>query len=836
MLQELLADFTDQTPAKQAAAKVIIDKAVKGRKWIPSPGPQTDAYFCKADVLLYGGAGGGGKTDLGIGLAITKHLRSLIMRRKYTDLAFLTDRSIEIWGTKKGFNGSAPPRFDLNKDQLIEYGAAQTVGDELSWMGRPHDLLCLEIGSKILLPNGDYCPIEKLRVGNLVMTLEGPKPVERIFDRGFDKAVLATAYCDNTPLFQQVQGYGHSLLTNEGWVSHDNEPGIHSSLIERPLSRSCHYSYNDDLLMCNLSQEFRQLLFEKRLDWKRIPIFFQSFYHQLQRVFSVFSNSKLQEIYSVLFGRQHVIFWRQLLEYSRLRRQELDLCPILPLPVHELSDHVVCDAQTKTLLGGFLESCLSLFHQRDEHARPIPNDGLFYFPQLNGVERQNPTRFEGDALDKTQKHILHKESYVHPYTKEKRPIDTSFVSLPLSFTPVGKKHLYDITVKDTNHYVSYNGFVNKNCIDEAAHFAESQIRALMGWVRTTVDGQRVRVVFGSNPPLSDEGAWIFKMFGPWLDPAFPNPAKPGELRWCVVNDEDRDIWVDGPGDHELSGKMVRAMSRTFIPAKLKDNPFQDTPEYRAQQDGLPKHLRDAIRDGNFLAVRKDHALQVIPTAWIQAAMDRWKSNPPRDVPMCAIGVDVAQGGTDNSSLAMRYDGWFDRLVVVPGKETPLGKDVAALVIKHRRDGAKPVIDMGGGYGGSTYEHLLNNDIRPIQYKGAGKSMARTKNSKIPFHNKRAEAYYKFMEDLDPGQQGGSKITLPPDEFLRADLCSIRFDDTNSDINLIKLEPKKKLIARIGRSTDYSDPVVMAWTSGGKMASHYKQWHNNRRAPKVIRKR
>ena len=44
--------------------------------WVPNPGPQTDAYFSPADELFYGGQSGGGKTDLGLGLALTAHRRS----------------------------------------------------------------------------------------------------------------------------------------------------------------------------------------------------------------------------------------------------------------------------------------------------------------------------------------------------------------------------------------------------------------------------------------------------------------------------------------------------------------------------------------------------------------------------------------------------------------------------------------------------------------------------------------------------------------------------------------------------------------------------------------
>lgn len=41
--------------------------------WHPHAGPQTFAYHCPAEELLYGGAPGGGKTELILGLALTAH-------------------------------------------------------------------------------------------------------------------------------------------------------------------------------------------------------------------------------------------------------------------------------------------------------------------------------------------------------------------------------------------------------------------------------------------------------------------------------------------------------------------------------------------------------------------------------------------------------------------------------------------------------------------------------------------------------------------------------------------------------------------------------------------
>jgi hypothetical protein len=351
-------------------------------------------------------------------------------------------------------------------------------------------------------------------------------------------------------------------------------------------------------------------------------------------------------------------------------------------------------------------------------------------------------------------------------------------------------------------------------IDEAVQLLEAQVRFLMGWVRSTVAGQRCRIVLASNPPIGAQGDWIISFFAPWLDPRHANPAKPGELRWFVVDEEGRDREVDGPTPVEVNGRMQTPLSRTFIPATVDDNPFLASTNYKAQLDALPEPLRSAVRDGNFMAARVDDASQVIPTAWVRAAQARWRPHPPTNVPMCAIGVDVARSA-DDTVLAIRYDGWYAPLVAVPGRQTPHGTDVAALVVKHRRGRAAVIVDCGEGTGGMAYQHLRDTGIEPVTaYRGMDESIRRTVDKQLAFFNKRSEAYWRFREALDPGQDGGSPIALPDDPKLVADLTAPTWELSPRGI---KVEPKAKVVDKLGRSPDRGDAIVMAWSVGDQRA-------------------
>lgn len=347
-------------------------------------------------------------------------------------------------------------------------------------------------------------------------------------------------------------------------------------------------------------------------------------------------------------------------------------------------------------------------------------------------------------------------------------------------------------------------------VDEATHFAESQIRFMMGWVRTETEGQRCRTVLATNPPLTAEGLWVNSMFAPWLDLKYPKPAKPGELRWVISNQEGKDEWVDGPNDTRVvNGKTLRPTSRTYIPASVKDNPYYAATDYERQLDAMPEPYRSLLM-GGFKTTFKDADFQVIPTAWIMAAEARWKPDGFKDFAMTAMGFDPAGGGADAAELAWRHGGWYAPLITAKGEDTADGSAAAATVTRYRRDSAPVVVDVGGGYGGAVTLRLKDNGIAHVGFNGAGASLARTKDGQLRFANKRAEAWWKFREELDPDQQGGSAICLPPDPELRADLAAPTYE---VGARGILIEAKEDIRKRLGRSPGKGDAAVMCLSEG-----------------------
>jgi hypothetical protein len=257
--------------------------------------------------------------------------------------------------------------------------------------------------------------------------------------------------------------------------------------------------------------------------------------------------------------------------------------------------------------------------------------------------------------------------------------------------------------------------------------------------------------------------------------------------------------------HVIDGTELLAISCTFIPARLSDNHYQNTPQYLAQLMSLPEPLRSKLLHGDFSAGREDAASQVIRSDWIGEAQGRWKPDGANGMKMLTLGVDVAQGGADETVLAALYGTWFAPLIKCRGIDTANGPAVAGLAVQHVRDGALIVIDLTGGWGGSARDHLVGLGMRVEPVIFSQGSNARTKDGLFGFANKRSELWWGVREALDPAT--GDGIALPPDRRLAAQLAAPTWTLRGDKI---LIESKDDIRKRLGSSTDDADAVMLAW--------------------------
>lgn len=358
--------------------------------------------------------------------------------------------------------------------------------------------------------------------------------------------------------------------------------------------------------------------------------------------------------------------------------------------------------------------------------------------------------------------------------------------------------------------------------DEATEILESQFRSTCAWCRTVDIKQRTRVVLTFNPPTNIQGMWVIRYFAAWLDPHHPNPAQPGELRWYGTVGGKEDIECDGPEPFEHEGEMIEPESRTFFPARLIDNKYLFRTDYGRKLNALHEPLRSQLLYGSFAASMMPDPWQVIPAAWVEAAMRRWRDRETLGLipggqrgagPMTCIGVDVAHGGKDMTALARRHGDFIDRILKYAGAETPDGMSAARLVINAITDGAVCNVDVIG-YGASCHERLVDKppegfgiQAQPINF--SCRSEHYDKSGKLRMVNVRAEAYWRLREELDP--DNGSTLALPPDTDLKNELCESMYEITTVGI---KIEDKGDIKDRLRRSPDSADAIALTTLPNG----------------------
>lgn len=160
--------------------------------------------------------------------------------------------------------------------------------------------------------------------------------------------------------------------------------------------------------------------------------------------------------------------------------------------------------------------------------------------------------------------------------------------------PSGAKVLFDSLEHENDKFKFKSKEFQFIGFDELTSFTEGQYRYLGSRLRSS-HGLKTRMRSGTNPGGIGHD-WVLQRFGPWLnrDPGYNGlRAQAGEVLWALTDPETgEDRWV--PEGTRFS------LSRTFIGAKVEDNPYL-TEDYVARLKALDPLTRKQLEEGDWMA-------------------------------------------------------------------------------------------------------------------------------------------------------------------------------------------------------------------------------------------
>ena len=113
-----------------------------------------------------------------------------------------------------------------------------------------------------------------------------------------------------------------------------------------------------------------------------------------------------------------------------------------------------------------------------------------------------------------------------------------------------------------------------------------------------------------------------------------------------------------------------------------------------------------------------------------------------------------------------------------------------------------------GVGGGVVDRLRELRQPVLPYTGSAGTRALDRTRQYGFVSTRAAAWWHLRELLDPAFDAA--VMLPPDDLLLSDLNAPTWDVTTGVPPKIRLEKKEDVAARLGRSPDRGDAVVMSF--------------------------
>lgn len=229
-------------------------------------------------------------------------------------------------------------------------------------------------------------------------------------------------------------------------------------------------------------------------------------------------------------------------------------------------------------------------------------------------------------------------------------------------------------------------------------------------------------------------------------------------------------------------------------------------EQRGRQWGVDSAIYRNRVLGEFAA---EDANVVIPLAWVEAAVERWRNLAGGYAPFTNVGVDVARYGEDRTIFAIRRGDAISEVRSTYREDTSMTAGHVSGILRGsgvNRAHAEAVVDVIGLGAGVVDILRAEGWRRIVAFNAAGRSQHIDRSGELVYGNRRAAAWWNLRERLDPAFD--SSIALPPDDDLIGDLVTPLYRVAQG--GRIMIESKEDIRKRLGRSTDKGDAVVQSF--------------------------
>jgi hypothetical protein len=288
----------------------------------------------------------------------------------------------------------------------------------------------------------------------------------------------------------------------------------------------------------------------------------------------------------------------------------------------------------------------------------------------------------------------------------------------------------------------------------------------------------------------------------------------------TTGDECRTLAIGNPDDN--SSHFAHVCEKDTGWRRVKISAY-DSPNLTGED--VPAHMRQLLVTAGWVRDKEDRWGQqsplftskvrgewadnesgVIPMSWVYQAQTRWRQwfddGQPEPAGVRYFGVDVARFGTDRTAIATRQG---DTILDVETWAQLDSVQVTDLVANRLRYPRSQAIVDAEGIGGPVVDQLRHAGYSPRPFAAGSMTNRRDITGVMTFPNVRSAMWWNARELLEPHRQ--PVLRLPPDDDLLAELTGPTWDVKAG--NRIVVESKDDMKARLNRSPDSADAVLMA---------------------------